>query len=164
IVLDTINELDERFNIDYVVNIILGKSNPQIKTYRHDKLKSFGSGLIMEMEANFWNSLIRQMMLEGLVRKDIEEYGLLKITEKGRKFLKKPFSIMVSLNHEYKDANGDDEEVNVAAGAPATADPVLCGMLMELRREVAKEKGLPPFVILLESSLEDMAMCYPTSM
>jgi ATP-dependent DNA helicase RecQ len=163
IVLDTINELDERFNIDYVVNIILGKSNPQIKTFRHDKLKSFGSGLIMEMEANFWHSLIRQMMLEGLVRKDIEEYGLLKITEKGGKFLKKPFSIMVALNHNFEDANGDDEEVS-GGGGTATIDTNLFEMLKDLRKQVAKEKGLPPFVIFLENSLEDMAMSYPTTM
>lgn len=162
IVLDTINELDERFNIDYVVNVILGKTNPQIKTFRHDKLKSFGSGLIMEMEANFWYSLIRQMMLEGLVRKDIEEYGLLKITDKGHKFLKKPFSIMVVLNHNYEDADGDDEEVSGAGGT--AADPVLFDMLKDLRRQVAKEKNLPPFVIFLENSLEDMAISYPTSM
>ena len=163
IVLDAINELDERFNIDYVVNVILGKTNPQIKTFRHDKLKSFGSGLIMEMEANFWYSLIRQMMLEGLVRKDIEEYGLLKITDKGHKFLKKPFSIMVVLNHNYEDADGDDEEVS-GAGGTAAADPVLFDMLKDLRRQVAKEKSLPPFVIFLENSLEDMAISYPTTM
>src|SRR5690606_499341 len=78
IVLDAIDQLDERFNIDYVVKVILGKQTPQIKTFRHDKLTAFGSGNIMEMEDNFWFSLIRQMMLEGLVRKDIEEYGLLK--------------------------------------------------------------------------------------
>jgi ATP-dependent DNA helicase RecQ len=163
IVLDTINELDERFNIDYVVNIILGKANPQIKTFRHDKLKSFGSGLIMGMEPNFWHSLIRQMMLEGLVRKDIEEYGLLKITEKGHKFLKKPFSIMVVLNHNYEDAEGDDEEVS-GGGGPAIADPQLFSMLKDLRKQVAKEKNLPPFVIFLENSLEDMSINYPTTL
>jgi len=163
IVLDTITELDERFNIDYVVNIILGKPNPQITTFRHDKLKSFGSGLIMEMDANFWNSLIRQMMLEGLIRKDIEEYGLLKITEKGRKFLKKPFSIMVSLNHKYEEDGGDDEEVT-QGGASAAADPALYEMLKDLRRQVAREKNLPPFVIFLENSLEDMAINYPTTL
>lgn len=163
IVLDTINELDERFNIDYVVNIIQGKSNPQIKTFRHDKLKSFGSGRIMNMEDNFWFSLIRQMMLEGLVRKDIEEYGLLKITEKGHKFLKKPFSIMVVLNHNYEDADGDDEEVS-GGGGPAAVDMQLFEMLKSLRKQVAKEKGLPPFVIFLENSLEDMSINYPTTM
>ncbi len=163
ITLDTIAELDERFGIDYVVNVILGKANPQIQTFRHDKLKSFGSGLIMEMDANFWNSLIRQMMLEGMIRKDIEEYGLLKITETGKKFLKKPFSIKVALNHKYEDANGDDEEVSNHV-EPTSLDPVLYEMLKDLRRQVAKEKNLPPFVIFLENSLEDMATNYPTTL
>lgn len=163
ITLDTINELDERFGIDYVVNIILGKTNPQIQTYRHDKLKAFGSGLIMEMDANFWNSLIRQMMLEGMIRKDIEEYGLLKITDKGRKFLKKPYSIQVALNHRYEDVVDDDDDA-AAQGGTAVADPALFEMLKDLRRKVAKEKNLPPFVIFLENSLEDMAINYPTTL
>src|SRR6202008_3363460 len=124
ITLDTITELDERFGIDYVVNVILGKTNPQIQTFRHDKLKSFGSGLVMGMDANFWNSLIRQMMLEGMIRKDIEEYGLLKITDTGRKFLKKPHSIMVALNHQYEEATGDDDDA-VSGSGPAAADPAL---------------------------------------
>ncbi len=163
ITLDAIKELDERFGIDYVVNIILGKTNPQIQTFRHDKLKSFGKGLIMKMDANFWNSLIRQMMLEGMIRKDIEEYGLLKITEKGHKFLKKPYSIMVALNHQYEDAAADDDEVS-GGGGPATTDPVLFEMLKDMRKQVAKEKNLPPFVIFLENSLEDMATNYPTTL
>ena len=162
ITLDTITELDERFGIDYVVNIILGKSNPQIQTFRHDKLKSVGSGLIMEMDANFWNSLIRQMMLEGMIRKDIEEYGLLKITDKGKKFHKKPYSIMVALNHKYEETTADEEDA--AAGAPATTDTVLFEMLKDLRKQTAKEKNLPPFVIFLENSLEDMATNYPTTL
>ena len=163
ITLDAINELDERFGIDYVVNIILGKANPQIQTFRHDKLKSFGAGLIMKMDANFWNSLIRQMMLEGMIRKDIEEYGLLKITDKGRKFLKKPFAIKVALNHQYEDAAADDDEVS-GSGGTATTDPVLFEMLKDLRKTVAREKNLPPFVIFLENSLEDMATNYPTTL
>jgi ATP-dependent DNA helicase RecQ len=163
ITLDAIAELDERFSIDYVVNIILGRANPQIHTFRHDKLKSFGAGLIMEMDANFWNSLIRQMMLEGMVRKDIEEYGLLKMTEKGRKFHKKPYSIMVALNHKYEEATCDDDEAG-GSGATASADPVLFDMLKDLRKQVAREKNLPPFVIFLENSLEDMATNYPTTL
>lgn len=163
IVLDVVNQLDEKFNIDYVVNVTQGKSNPQIKTFRHDKLSSFGTGKVMEMEDNFWYSLIRQMMLEGLLRKDIEEYGLLKITDKGRRFLKKPFSIMVSLNHEFVDVANEDEDLPAPANS-GTTDPVLFEMLKDLRKEVAKEKGLPPFVIFLENSLEDMAMNYPTTL
>ena len=164
ITLAALDELDERFGIEYVVNIILGKTNPQIQTFRHDKLKSFGAGLVMKMEANFWYSLIRQMILEGMIRKDIEEYGLLKITEKGRKFMKKPYLIYVTLNHQYDDAVGDDDEVSGGTAGPASTDPVLFEMLKDLRKQIAKEKNLPPFVIFLENSLEDMATNYPTTL
>ncbi len=164
IVLDAIDQLDERFNIDYVVNVILGKTTPQIKTFKHDKLKSFGTGLIMEMEDNFWFSLIRQMMLEGLVRKDIEEYGLLKITPKGRKFLKKSFSIMVALNNKFEDSDGEEEDTQASSGNGGSTDPVLYEMLKDLRKQVAKEKSVPPFVVFLENSLIDMATNYPTTL
>lgn len=164
IVLDAINQLDERFNIDYVVNVILGKATPQIKTFKHDKLKAFGTGNIMEMEDNFWFSLIRQMMLEGLIRKDIEEYGLLKITPKGRKFLKKPFSIMVALNNKFVDSDGEDEEAPSGNSTGSSTDTVLFEMLKDLRKKVAKEKGVPPFVVFLENSLLDMATNYPTTL
>ena len=164
ITLDAILALDERFGIDYVVNVILGKNNPQIQTFRHDKLKSFGAGLVMNMDDNFWNSLIRQMMLEGMIRKDIEEYGLLKVTEKGHQFLKKPFSIMVALNHQYSDALGDDDEIMALSSGPATTDPKMFELLKALRKQIAKEKKLPPFVIFLENSLEDMATNYPTTL
>jgi ATP-dependent DNA helicase RecQ len=163
IVLDTIEALDERFGIDYVVDVILGKKNPQIETFKHNKLPNYGSGLIMEMDDNFWQSLIRQMMLEDFIRKDIEEYGLLKITENGRKFLKKPFSIKVPLNHQYEETADDDEDIQ-PTGGNAAADPVLLEMLLDLRKQVAKEKKLPPFVIFLENSLEDMALNYPTTL
>ena len=164
IVLDAINELDERFGIDYIVNLVLGKSNPQITTFRHDKLKCFGAGLIMEMDANFWQSLIRQMMLEDFIHKDIEEYGLFKINETGRKFLKKPFSIKVSLNHKYEEnIVSEEEEANTAREAAST-DPVLLAMLIDIRKQVAKQHNLPPFVIFLENSLEDMASNYPTTL
>jgi ATP-dependent DNA helicase RecQ len=160
IVLKTIKILDERFGIDYVVNVVTGKSNQQISTFGHDKLAIFGEG--KEYDEHFWNSLIRQMMLEGLIEKDIEEYGLLKITEKGKKFLKSPYSIHVALNHQYEDANADDEE-DAVGETSAASDPVLFEMLKDLRKRVAKEKKLPPFVIFLESSLEDMATQYPAT-
>ncbi|CAL1521083.1 ATP-dependent DNA helicase RecQ [Chitinophaga sp. MM2321] len=160
VVLKAIRALEERFGADYVVNVITGKITPQIKTYRHDQLEIFGEG--KEFDAHFWNSLIRQMMLEGLIEKDIEEYGLLKVTEKGKKFLKKPFSIMVALNHQF-DEDGIEEEEEAAAEAQASADPALFEMLKELRKKVSKEKNLPPFVIFLETSLEDMATQYPTT-
>ncbi len=161
-VLKTIKALDEQFAIDYVVNVITGKNNPQINTFKHDKLPAFGEG--KEHDAHFWNSLIRQMMLEGLIEKDIEEYGLLKITEKAEKFLKKPYSIKVALSHQFEeDGGGADEDEVIVEGGIAAVDPALFDMLMNLRKKVAKEKNLPPFVIFLETSLEDMATQYPTT-
>lgn len=160
IMLKAIRSLEERFGSEYVINIITGKTSPQIATYRHDKLEVFGEG--KEFDAHFWNSLMRQMMLEGLIEKDIEEYGLLKVTDKGTKFLKKPYSIMVALNHQF-DEDAMDEEEEAAAEAQASADPALFEMLKELRKKVSKEKNLPPFVIFLETSLEDMATQYPTT-
>jgi ATP-dependent DNA helicase RecQ len=160
IMLKAIRSLEERFGSEYVINIITGKTTPQINTYRHDQLEVFGEG--KEDDAHFWNSLMRQMMLEGLIEKDIEEYGLLKVTDKGTQFLKKPYSIMVALNHQF-DADAMDDEEEAAAEAQASADPALVEMLKELRKKVAKEKNLPPFVIFLETSLEDMATQYPTT-
>lgn len=160
IMLKAIRALEERFGSEYVINIITGKTSPQINTYRHDQLEVFGEG--KDDDAHFWNSLMRQMMLEGLIEKDIEEYGLLKVTNKGTQFLKKPYSIMVALNHQF-DADAMDDEDEAAAEAQASADPALVEMLKELRKKVAKEKNLPPFVIFLETSLEDMATQYPTT-
>jgi ATP-dependent DNA helicase RecQ len=162
IVLDTIHQLDERFSINYIVDVILGKKNPQITTFRHNKLACYGSGLIMEMDDNFWQSLIRQMMLEGMIRKDIEEYGILKINPKGEQFLKKPYSIKVVLNHVFNE-DGIDDEIETG-NSNGVFDEQLFALLKETRKEVAKEKNLPPFVVFLENSLEDMALNYPTTM
>ncbi|HRP90410.1 MAG TPA: DNA helicase RecQ [Edaphocola sp.] len=162
IILDTIEALDERFGINYVVDVVLGKANPQVKAFKHNKLAVFGAGLVMKMDENFWLSLVRQMMLEDFIRKDIEEYGLLKMTENGRKFLKKPYSIKVPLNQQFDDDIDDDDDGG--SGGHVAADPVLLEMLVALRKQVAKEKKLPPFVIFLENSLEDMALSYPTTM
>jgi ATP-dependent DNA helicase RecQ len=105
------------------------------------------------------------MMVEGLIRKDIEEYGLLKLTDKGKAFLKKPYSIKLSLNHKFEDAEGDDDDASAGGGNNTSAlDPALLEMLKELRKEVAKQHNLPPFVVFLENSLEDMATNYPTTL
>lgn len=157
-VLKTIKALDERFATDYTVNIIIGKLTPQIKMFRHDGIDVFAGG--NDKEPHFWNSLVRQMLLEGLLEKDIEEYGVLKITKKGNDFYKKPKSFPIVLNNLFEEANADDDEgAETAAGG--AADDRLFEMLKELRQKEAKKKGLPPFVIFLESSLQDMATLYP---
>ena len=126
--------------------------------FRHDALDAFASG--NDRDNHFWNSLLRQLILEGLLTKDIEEYGVLKFTKRAEAFLKKPKSFQIVLNKLYDDANADDEETTETTGG-AALDEKLIAMLMELRQKEAKKKSLPPFVLFLESSLQDMATLYP---
>jgi len=160
-VLKIINGLDEQFTMVYLMHILRGKPNPQVKMFRHDERDFFGIG--KDKDEHFWNSLMRQMILEGFIKKDIEEYGVLKFTKKGTAFLKKPVSFKIVLNNLFQGADGDDEEGMVAPVASNSLDEKLVLMLKELRKKVAKEKNLPPFVIFLEGSLEDMATLYPTT-
>jgi ATP-dependent DNA helicase RecQ len=159
-VLKAIKALNEGFATTYTVNIIIGKLTPQIQMFRHDSLEVFGIG--SEKESHFWNSLVRQLLLEGLLQKDIEEYGVLKFTKKGEAFLKKPKSFKIVMNNLYDEANADDEETTEVTNGVAL-DENLVAMLLELRQKEAKKKSLPPFVIFLESSLQDMATMYPTT-
>ena len=161
-VLKVVKALDERFPADYAVAILLGRQTPQVSMYRHEKLDVFGIG--KDKDDHFWNSLIRQLLLSNLLRKDIEEYGLLKFTEGGEKFLKKPQSFKIVLNNLFEDANEDDEETEGGNATGVAADEKLFEMLKEIRQKEAKKKGLPPFVVFLESSLIDMATMYPTTM
>jgi ATP-dependent DNA helicase RecQ len=161
-VLKTVNALGEQFAIEYVMLILTGRATPQVQMFRHEALDVFAAG--NNKEPHFWSSLIRQMLLEGVLEKDIVEYGVLKITKKGAAFLKKPTSFKIVLNNLFEDANADDEAGEPIGEASGAADEKLLELLKELRKKVAKEKNLPPFVIFLESSLEDMATMYPTTM
>jgi ATP-dependent DNA helicase RecQ len=161
-VLKVVQALDERFNIDYCVNVLTGRQTPTVTMYRHEQLPVFGIG--KEQDAHFWNSLIRQMLLEDILRKDIEDYGVLKFTPKAEKFLKKPVSFKIVLNNNYDDAIADDEETDTGGGGAHSTDEHLFEMLKDLRQKEAKKKSLPPFVIFLESSLHDMATVYPTTL
>jgi len=161
-VLKTIKALDERFATGYIVNILTGKLTPQIHMFRHEGIAEFGIG--RDEPEHFWNSLIRQLLLEDLLQKDIEEYGVLKFTKKGEDFLKKPRSFKIVLNNLFEEANADDDdENNEGAGGAAATDEKLFELLKELRQKEAKKKSLPPFVIFLETSLQDMATLYPTT-
>jgi ATP-dependent DNA helicase RecQ len=160
-VLKAIKALDERFATDYAVNIIVGRLTPNITMFRHEGIAEFGIG--KDQLDHYWNTVIRQMLLEGLLKKDIEDYGVLKITKKGHEFLKKPKSFKIVLSNLFEDANADDDEegAEVSGGAAAT-DEKLFEMLKDLRQKESKKKNLPPFVIFLETSLQDMATLYPT--
>ena len=160
IALKAVKALDERFPITYVIPIILGKANPQIKMYRHDELPVFGTG--REKDEHFWNSLIRQMLLENLIKKDIEDYGVLKLTPKGQSFLKKPVSFKIALNHIFEDVGEEDDDENTSE--TVATDEKLFELLKNLRQQEAKKRNLPPFVIFLENSLLDMSTLYPTTL
>jgi ATP-dependent DNA helicase RecQ len=161
-VLKTVKALDECFATIYTVHVLRGHLTPNIAMYRHEKLTEFGIG--KDREDHYWNSLIRQMLLEGLLSKDIEDYGVLKLTKKGNEFAKKPKSFKIVLNNLFEEANADDEEAAVESNTGAAIDEKLFDMLKELRQKEAKRKTLPPFVIFLETSLQDMATLYPTSL
>jgi ATP-dependent DNA helicase RecQ len=160
-VLKVVKALDERFATDYVLHILLGRLTPNVTMFRHEGIAEFGIG--KDDPDHYWNSLIRQMLLEGLLSKDIEDYGVLKITKEGEAFAKKPRSFKIVLNNLYEEANADDDEGSEAVTG-AAADDKLFEMLKELRQKEAKRKSLPPFVIFLETSLQDMATLYPTTL
>lgn len=160
--LKVIKALDERFATEYVVNILIGRNTPNITMFRHDGIAEFGIG--NDEPDHYWNSLIRQMLLENLLSKDIEEYGVLKITKAGTAFAKKPKAFQIILNNRFEEANADDEEGSESGNTGNATDEKLFELLKELRQKESKKKGLPPFVIFLETSLQDMATLYPTSL
>lgn len=160
-VLTVVKGLDEQFTMDYLMHILRGKPNPKVKMFRHDEKEFFGVG--KSKDEHYWNSLMRQMLLDRLMQKDIEDYGVLKITKKGQAFIKKPVSFKIILNNLFEEADSDDDEAAPDASTTIAADQKLIELLKELRKKVAKEKNLPPFVIFLEGSLEDMATMYPTT-
>jgi len=163
-VMKVIKALDERFPAEYMVNVIIGRLTPQVTMFRHEKLAEFGIGKD-NTESHYWNSLIRQMLLEDLITKDIEEYGLIKLTPKGENWLKNPTSFKIVINVVFADEDDDDDDSDSDANKTASvADDQLMKMLMELRQKEAKKKSLPPFVIFLENSLQDMSTHYLTTL
>ncbi len=164
-VLRTVKNVDQSYGIDYIVKIITGKKDQQIVLFEHNKLKEYGAG--KDHDDHFWNSIVRQALIQNFIRKDIEQYGLLKLTDEGLAFMKKPTSVKVTMNHNYEvvEDNDDDEFINTgSASSGASLDPALLKMLKDLRKKVANEKKLPPFVIFLDPTMEDMAVQYPTTL
>ena len=158
--LTAILELQEKFKGEHVANFLAGNADSAIKTYKHHRLELFGSG--DDKDTRFWNMVIRQALVTGLIQKEIENYGLLKLTPKGHDFLENPYSIMLSQDHEYGD-DDEDGEINLA-GKSSTVDEELFEILKDLRKKISKHKNLPPFVIFQDTSLEDMCIQYPITM
>ncbi len=163
ILLSAIQELKQQFKDKYIINVIIGNLSPDIKKFKHNQLKCFGEG--QDKSEKFWAYLIRQVLLEKLLIKDIENYGIIKITPAGEKFLKKPYSIQIIKTDEKED---DDEDQEIDTAIPiqkeGVIDKALYKMLKDLLKNIAKKENLPPYVIFQDISLEDMCVQYPTNM
>ncbi|MCM1138473.1 MAG: DNA helicase RecQ [Muribaculum sp.] len=157
-VLETVIALKEKFKADYVTDVILGKATPDVKSYQHDELEVFGCD--EGADERLISAVIRQAIIAGYLERDIENYGLLKITAKGKKFLNKPESFKVIEDSDFSD---DPEPEMMKSGASCAADTELYSILKDLRKKIAKHLGLPPYVIFQDPSLEAMATTYPIS-
>ena len=158
-VLEVISTLKEKFKAEYIVNMLVGNETSEIQSYKHNKLEVFGSG--QDEDEKIWNAVIRQALIAGYLEKDIENYGLLKITPKGKEFMKKPVSFKITEDHEFEE---EEEEIPVRGGASCAVDPVLYSMMKDLRKKLSKRLEVPPFVIFQDPSLEAMATTYPITL
>ncbi|MDD5150370.1 MAG: DNA helicase RecQ [Flavobacterium sp.] len=157
--LEVVRDTKHIYKSKEVVFTLIGRVNAMIKAHRTDVQPFFGSGI--NHDEKFWMALLRQVLVDGLLSKDIETYGVVKITKKGLDFIKKPASFMMSEDHEYSET--EDEAIMTASKSTGVADEALMGMLRDLRKKVAKRLGVPPFVVFQDPSLEDMALKYPIS-
>jgi len=155
--LRALRSIGDKFKIDHLVTLLLGKTTANIKSYRHNKNEFFGAG--EETSESMWSAIIRQGLIMGLIDKNIENYGLISITPAGEKFIESPKTVKIAADHDY-----DDDEVPVAPSHSGAADEELFAMLKDLRKKVAKKHDLPPFVIFQDPSLEDMSVQYPITL
>ncbi len=155
--LEALKAIGDKFKVDHLVSVLMGKTTAMIKSYSHNKLEVFGAG--EDKDVRFWNAVIRQGLIMGLMDKNIENYGLISINARGEEYIKKPTSISITIDHDY-DAEDENEPSGPIKGGGA-ADEELYAMLKDLRRKVAKQNDLPPYVIFQDPSLEDMSIQYP---
>jgi ATP-dependent DNA helicase RecQ len=158
--LEVVRDTKNLYKSKEIVFTLIGRVNATIKAHRTDAQKFFGCG--SDQEERYWMALIRQVLVDGLLSKDIETYGILKVSDKGNEFIKKATSFMMSEDHEYNEA--EDDAIVTAAKSSGTADEALMNMLRDLRKKVAKKLSVPPFVVFKDPSLEDMALKYPITM
>ena len=156
--LNVILEVKEKFKVDHMVNILLGETDSMIKSYHHDELESFGVG--SEKNAQFWNMVFRRALIANYIEKDIEQYGVIKLTEKGHEFLKEPKDFMLMEDHNFEES----EEKLQEKGGVSALDNTLFAILKDLRKKIAKKNNLPPYVIFQDPSLEDMCTNYPITL
>jgi ATP-dependent DNA helicase RecQ len=160
-VLETVEVVKDKFKADHIINILQGKKTSEIISYEHDELDMFGTG--KDEDEKLWNTVIRQAMIAGYLNKDIENYGLLKLTIEGKKYLKNPVSFKITEDHDF-DEDENVEETPVRGGASCAVDPVLYSIMKDLRKKLAKNLEVPPYVIFQDPSLEAMATTYPVTL
>jgi ATP-dependent DNA helicase RecQ len=164
--LETLEAIGDKFKIDHLVNVLTGKATTLVKSYQHNELELFGAG--SERNASYWGAVVRQGLILGLIDKNIENYGLLAVNDKGLAFIKKPSPVIVTLDHEYDTDETEEDSgtqpVSRGGGSGGAADEELFAMLKDLRRSVAKQHSLPPFVVFQDPSLEDMSIHYPVTL
>lgn len=163
LVLETVSDIKEKFKAKHVIQILQGIVTATVKSYKHNELESFGKGSEDGKDEKYWNAVVRMAMVEGLLLKDIENYGLLKLSKAGKDFLDKPYTIMVARDHDFESDAADDDDIVTAGGGQrgAGADAALYTLLKDLCKSIARQKKLPPYVIFQETSLEEMAIQYP---
>ena len=161
LMLQVLQSIGDKFKADYLINMLVGRNNALIKSYNHHKSEWFGVG--SDRNDRCWGAVVRQALILGLVDKNIENYGLLSINAAGEEFVRHPHSVMIAADHEYEDGD-DDDTVSPPAGKGGVADEELYAMLKDLRKQVARQMELPPFVIFQDPSLEDMSIQYPVTL
>ena len=163
LVIEAIISTKQLFKTKHIAELLAGKATGDIITAKHDSNEYFGAG--DDNDEKYWTSIIRQAIVNGLLSKDIEEYGVLKVTKEGKDFLKKPYPVMVAKDHDYDNPEEEDfDEERIAFGKDSGTDKTLFAMLKDLRKTMAKKMNLPPFVIFQDPSLEDMTIQYPITM
>ncbi len=163
--LEAIEDMKEKFKTKDVINVLLGNVTATVKSYKHNDLECFGKGSEDDKNEKYWNAVIRQALVSGLLSKDIENYGLLKITKEGHSFIKKPYSVMVTKDHDYEGTENDDDDASGGGNKGGSgADAILFSALKDLLKQTAHKLKLPPYVIFQEISLEEMAIQYPIKM
>ena len=161
IVLETVDKTNEKYKAKDLVHVITGRSNALISSHKTEVQEFFGIG--QDKDKRYWMALIRQLLVAGLLKKDIETYGVLRLSDAGRAFIKAPTSFMMTEDHVF-DVDDDDSIITASKGDGAVADEQLMSMLKDLRKRNAKKLGVPPFVIFQDPSLEDMALKYPMTL
>ena len=157
--LETVIAVKENFKSEYIINVILGKETSEIVAHEHDELETFGTGAGDDEKT--WNAVIRQALIAGYIEKDVENYGLIKITAAGKKYLKNPKSFKIVEDRDFEEE--ENEEAPMRGGGTVVVDPALFSMLKDLRKKVSKKHDLPPYVIFQDPSLEAMATTYPVT-